>query len=446
MIYKNKNFLIAGVSLSGMSSAKLLLKKQANVFLYDDKPIKNIEQLKKEGAVDVSHIPFNKIINDIYCIIKSPGVPIENKLTEYALSKGIPIISEIELGWYNYKGVSLAVTGTNGKSTVTSLIDYILKIDGKTSYLCGNIGVPYTNFCNKTEDSYCCIEVSSFQLDNCYEFKPHICSVLNISEDHINRHHDMDNYIKAKLRILQNQKETEYCVLNFDCEKTRQFFEKAKSKVYWFSGRQKVKGAYLQNGILKFCEEEIINSKDLKIIGYHNILNCLAAICFAKLLNIKNDIIKKALSTFNGIPHRLQYVGSAKNIKFYNDSKATNVESTLTAVNAIKDSTVLLLGGYDKNCDFKSFFKELKKYKNIYCCIFFGSVKDRLINDAVNAGYKNYIVCENFEKSVYKAYSICKEKGAVLLSPACASFDEFENFEQRGNKFIKMVKEIINAC
>lgn len=445
MIYKNKNFLIAGVSLSGFSSAKLLLSKGANVFLYDEKPTSNIDILLKMGAVDVSGFTVKDILKDIYLIVKSPGVPQENHVIEHALIRRIPVISEIELAWYNYRGTVLAVTGTNGKSTVTSLIDYILKTNGDNSNLCGNIGVPFSDFYQAPVESFCCVEVSSFQLENCFEFKPHICTVLNITEDHINRHHNMENYINAKKRILRNQKLTEYAVLNFDCMLTRQFFERASSDVYWFSGIQKVKGAYLENGMLKFCGDDIISVKELSLIGYHNLLNCLAAICFAKLLNINNAVIKKALATFKAIPHRLQYAGKSNSITFYNDSKATNTDSAIMAIRAMKPKTVVLIGGYDKGGSFKDFFKEIKGNKNIDCCVFFGDVKEKLISESQAVGLKNFTVCNQLQDSVCKAYEICSCNGTVLLSPACASFDEFDNFEQRGEKFLKIVRDIIDA-
>lgn len=445
MIYENKNFLIVGVSASGFYSAKLLKSLGANVFLYDDKPNKNIEDLKKEGCCDLSDKSMDEVLSNIYCIVKSPGVPCENKLTEAAFTKRIPIISEIELGFYNYKGVCVAVTGTNGKSTVTTLIDYIINNSNKKSYLCGNIGIPFTKFCKKSYDTFCCIEVSSFQLENCYEFKPHIAVMLNITEDHVDRHHTMQNYIKAKKRIFQNQKFTEYAVLNFDCDVTRQLFESINSDVYWFSVKQKVKGAYLENNALKFCGEEIININDIKIKGQHNILNCLAAICAAKILGIQNEVIARSLTTFEGIPHRLQFAGTADGITFYNDSKATNTNSAITAAKAMQSGTVMLLGGYDKGADFKPFFKELCHLPQISSCVLYGDVKEKLINDAKSVGYSNYTVCNKLEDSVKAAYSLCKRGGTVLLSPACASFDQFNNYEERGNAFLAMVKDIINA-
>lgn len=444
MIYKNKNFLIAGISKSGVSSANALLLRDAKVFLYDDKPNENISILFKKGAVDVSGKPVNEVLKNIYCIIKSPGIPLENNLLKYAVNFNIPIISEIELGWYLYKGTSLAVTGTNGKSTVTSLIDYILKTNGEKSFLCGNIGIPFTDFCDSPTDSFCCIEISSFQLENCFEFKPHICAVLNITEDHMNRHFTMDNYIMIKKRILKNQRKTEYAVLNFDCKNTRALFEDAKSNVIWFSGKQKVNGAYIEDEYLKYNGEKIIHTGEIKLIGHHNLLNCLAAICFAKLLNIDNEIIKKALSTFEGIPHRLQNIGSVNGRTFYNDSKATNVDSTLVAIRSVKAGTILILGGYDKHLGFKELFKEIKTNKNIEHCIFCGQVRQKLYDDATAVGYTKFSMSIKFDKSVYKAYELCKEGGAVLLSPACASFDEFKNFEERGEKFCSIVRNLQN--
>jgi UDP-N-acetylmuramoylalanine--D-glutamate ligase len=445
MIYKNKNFLITGVSKSGFSSAKLLISKGAKVFLYDDKSYENAESLKNMGACDVSALSETEILKDIYCIIKSPGVPREHRLIELALSRRIPVISEIELGWYNYKGVCLAITGTNGKSTVTALTDYIINSAGQKSFLCGNYGTPFTEYCLEPAETYCCVEVSSFQLENCFEFKPHIAAVLNITEDHMNRHRTMQNYINIKKRIFRNQKLTEYAVLNFDCLTSRQLFENVNSCVYWFSGKQKVKGAYIENGILKFCGEDIINEKDIYIAGWHNRLNCLAALCMAKILGIDSGVISHCLKSFKGIPHRLQFAGKAGNVSFYNDSKATNTDSTLTAIKAMKEGTILLLGGCDKGADLKPLMEEISRSPQIASCIFFGEMRNRLIAAAESVGYGRYAVCGNMEESVYKAYRNCGGYGAVLLSPGCASFDEFKNFEERGERFLAIVKDIINA-
>jgi len=255
----------------------------------------------------------------------------------------------------------------------------------------------------------------------------------------------MANYINSKKRILRNQRRTEYAVLNFDCSLTRQLFEKTYSDVYWFSLKQKVKGAYLENGMLKYCAEDIINVEDLRLFGSHNIQNCLAAICFAKLLNIDNNVIAKALVSFSGIAHRLEFAGKINSISFYNDSKATNTDSAIMAVRAMKNNTVLLLGGYDKGNSYKTFFKEIKANLNIDGCILYGDIKERLVKEAEETGYKNYIICNRLSDSIYKAYEICRQDGTVLLSPACASFDEFNNFEERGELFMQTVRKISDA-
>lgn len=444
MIYRGKTFLIVGISASGRSAAKLLLSKGASVCLYDDCPIKDIEPLLSMGAIDVSGCdPGQLFYQDIYLVIKSPGVPRENPVIERALGKRIPVISEIELGWYNYRGTVLAVTGTNGKSTVTALINHILCSAGKKSYLCGNYGVPFTEYCLMSPESFCCTEVSSFQLEDCYEFKPHISAILNIDKDHMNRHHTMEDYIMAKGRILKNQRRTEYSVLNFDSGLTRQYFERANSNVYWFSGRQRVRGAYLDGSTLRFCGERIIDARELKIIGHHNVINSLAAICFGRLLGISASDVSCALSTFAGIPHRLQYAGCAKGRVFYNDSKATNPASTLTAVRAMRDPTVLLLGGSDKGSDFVGFFRELSGYPCITACVLYGNTAERLCAEAEVAGFDRYVVAINMLDAAKKAYTLCSEGGTVLLSPACASFDEFNNYEERGERFMGFVRELM---
>jgi UDP-N-acetylmuramoylalanine--D-glutamate ligase len=446
MIYSGKNFLIAGVSASGLSAGRLLLGRGANVFLYDQSPNAELKKLCDSGAVDISNYSAEKtdnILKQIYLVIKSPGVPPEISIIDRAVCRGLPVISEIELGWYNYKGTVLAITGTNGKSTVTSLVSEIVNQAGHKCNLCGNIGTPFTKYCGDGFNSFCAVEISSFQLENCYEFKPHISAVLNIAQDHLNRHHSMKNYINAKKRILKNQRKTEYTVLNFDCYNTRQFFENAESEIFWFSGRQKVKGAYIENGNIMFCGEKILHTDELKLIGEHNILNALAAVCFGKILDIKNDDIAKAVSGFKGIAHRLNIAAVKGGVTFYNDSKSTNAHSTLTAVKAMTQKTVLLLGGSDKNENLKPFFKELKKYRKIWHCVLFGQAKERFASEARACGYNDFSLCEGgMQSAVTEAYQICKGEGAVLLSPACASYDEFDNFERRGEKFIQIVNNL----
>jgi UDP-N-acetylmuramoylalanine--D-glutamate ligase len=446
MIYKNKNFLIVGVSASGLSAGKLLLDKGANVYLYDQNPDASLKELAARGAVNISAYgkeDTEKILKQIYLVVKSPGVPSETSVVERAVCMGLPVISEIELGWVNYRGTTLAVTGTNGKSTVTSLVGEIVNKSGQKCFVCGNIGTPFTEYCREGEETFCAVEVSSFQLENCYEFKPHIAAVLNIAQDHINRHHTMKNYINAKKRITKNQRKTEYAVLNFDCYNTRQFFEHSSAEIYWFSLKQKVKGAYLENGYIKFCGENILHSSQLKLIGEHNVSNVLAAVCFGKILEIDSGIIAEAAAGFEGIPHRLNIAARKNGVTFYNDSKSTNSNSALTAVKAMSQKTVLLLGGKDKNENFKPFFKELKKYKKIARCVLFGEAGERLAKEAALAGYNNAEICGGgLESAVIRAYSLCGGGGAVLLSPACASFDEFENFERRGEKYMEIVTSL----
>jgi len=390
--YHNKNVLVCGTARSGEAASALLKEQGALVTM------KNISEKPPANKFDI--------------IIQSPGIPFE--LVEDSASY---VIGEFELGSQFYKGDFLAVTGTNGKTTTVMLLHHILKHVGEAN-LAGNIGVPLCSL--KYSEIPCVVEASSFQLETIKTFKPRIAAVLNIAEDHLDRHKTMENYIKAKERIFENQTEEDFLILNYKDEFCKNMANKAKSKIVFFNTG----------------EEKLFDEEKLKLVGKHNIENILAAQAMAKAFGISDDIIKNAIHSFEPPEHRLEYILSIDNIKFYNDSKATNPNSTIHALNSLKGSIVLIAGGKLKQTD----YAELRPhFKNVKSIIVYGEASNYLSEIWANFN----VIKADFNDIAKLAF---KEKAEnVLFSPACASFDLFENFEKRGLAFKDLVKNLGGA-
>ena len=433
MVIKGENFLVLGLSKSGVNSYNLIEKYGGNAYYYDDF-IENIEYKKADNIYSVK---------DLYCAVKSPGF-FNQKVLECLRGKGIPIISEIELGFCFCKSPIVAVTGTNGKTTTVSLLHEILKEANLKSKLLGNVGTAFTSLADDCQFSdFAVLEVSSFQLMDIAAFKPHIGAILNIDNDHLNIHKSFKNYKRAKLNIFSNMGKCEYAVLNFDDKNLRDV--KTTAKMFWFSINEPVfRGCYILNGKVIFINshiESVLRLTDIKLLGKHNLQNALCAILCAKLLHVDNETIRRAVSNFPGVKHRLQYVKTLNGVNFYNDSKATNINSALVAARAMDKPTALILGGSDKGFDYRELFKNLSK--NIKCCFIYGTTGQIMEKAAKAVKYSDISVCENLDSAVICAYEyIKKEEGNVLLSPAAASFDNFKNFEERGEYFIKTVNSI----
>ena len=444
MIFTDKNFLVLGIAKSGISSAKLLLSQNANVYFYDDFDDENVrkarEELKAEGCVEISKNDIETEIKKIYCVIISPGVAIDSYCAGLARKNGIRIIGEIELGHYFNHSVFLAITGTNGKTTTCSMLHAILLQSGKNSELIGNVGTPVTAKTDKLiAGNLNVIEVSSFQLESTFLFCPHVAALLNITSDHLNRHYSMENYIFVKSRIFNNMRESEYAVLNNDCKNVISVADKIKAKKIFFSAKGEVNGAYVNEGSIYYMKEYIMKVEELSLKESYNIENALAAVCFAKLLNIDNNFIAEALGNFKGVKHRMQFVKEADGVKFYNDSKGTNIDSTLKAAQSLTEPTVLLLGGSEKGYDYDELFEKLK-LTSACGAVLYGETKLKMAESAKKANFDNIIVCNTFENSIKIAKTICPKNGNVLLSPASASFDMFKNYEERGDRFVEIVE------
>lgn len=444
MYVKTQRFLIIGASKSGFAVAKYIKNLQGYCCVLEELKTEKakcaIDRLKEIDVDCINKEVADEKLDSFDVIVLSPGVPINHDIAVKAKKLGKRIIGEMEFAFLQFFPPIIAVTGTNGKTTTVTLINEILKEANIDSKLVGNVGIPFTEKLFEIEkDSVCVAEVSSFQLESVNAFCPHVSCVLNISPDHLERHYTMDNYIFLKKRIFKNQRESEFLVLNFDDDIVKGFFTETKAKVFWVSLKEKVDGAYRENGRLYFNNEFIVDEKDLRLKGEHNIYDVLFAILCAKLLLVPNEIIRNALINFKGIKHRLQLVRVKDNVEYFNDSKATNTASTISAIKSLQKPTILILGGSEKGEEYTLLFETIK-ISPIKHVVLTGASRYNMLDVASRIGVQNVTVTGNFDTAVKIANLFAESGDLVLLSPACASFDAFRNFEERGDEFIKVVE------
>ena len=429
--------IIVGDGKSGKAAYKLLKSEGTDVSLLENENI-NKTIFKKEE--------LDRLFDGLSFIVKSPGVPYDIQFLKEAKKRKIKVVGELELGANKLSGDVIAVTGTNGKTTTVSLINFLLSGLNQKIFLGGNIGIPVSSFCNETKNNdISVLECSSFQLEKISKFKPKISAILNLSPDHLNRHKTFKNYISCKQNIAKNQTKNDYLLVNADDEILMQNLPKTKAKIFYFSTKKQVVGCYLKRGDIYFNDslksKKIASAKNLKIIGEHNLSNTLCSV-LAVWLETQNMELLKRLKDFSAVSHRIEFVTKINEISFYNDSKATNISSTLSAVSSFKCGINLILGGSDKGYDFDEFFA--KNHKNIKNIAIFGETKQKIAFSAKKYNFKNFYICDTLRSSTLLLYQLAKPGEIVLLSPACASFDCFENYEERGNCFKKIVKEIEN--
>ena len=449
MYFKNQKFLVAGMSKSGESSARFLLERGAEVYIYDDVVSDNISAVLKELASIGAHIVTAETFADatLACdiLVLSPGIPIDNPLPVSFRKLGKAIIGEEELGALFLRATTIAVTGTNGKTTTVSMLDEILKNCGKQSVACGNIGNPLVGEVeNLGFGDYAVIEISSFQLETLSSLRPHIAVITNVTEDHLNRHYNMENYIFLKSKILRNLRESEFAVLNYDDEIVRNFARNTKAKIVYFSARGRIDGAYYENGSVYFNGEKYFDVADMAISGKHNVYNALACAAAAHVLGLDKRKVAEAICAFKGIKHRIEVVRKVNGITYVDDSKGTNVDATVQAALAMTEPTVILLGGKDKGYDYEPLFRSLKSSKVVHA-VLYGENRFKLLNAAVNSGFVSFSMCAEFETAVHLAELTAKSGQYVLLSPASSSFDSFSNYEERGDAFKQLVEGINEA-
>lgn len=447
---KGKKALVFGSGISGTAAARLLEAEGASVVLYDGNPDLDIQKVRDqlgEGSrakIILGTFP-DALLDQLELAVLSPGVPTDLPETEAMKERGIPVIGEVELAYAFGKGDVLAITGTNGKTTTTTLLGQIMKKYQDDVFVVGNIGNPYTLAVKEmTEHSVTVAEMSSFQLETIREFHPKVSAILNFTPDHLNRHHTMEAYVNAKKRIAKNQTEEDYCILNYEDDRTREFGEKIKAQVLYFSSQRKLeRGIYLDQGsiIYKNPEEiKICDVEELQILGTHNYENVMAAAGMAAVYGVPVPVIKEAVLAFKGVEHRIEFVAEKEGVVYYNDSKGTNPDAAVKAIQAMNRPTVLLGGGYDKDSEYTQWIQSFNgKVKKL---ILLGQTREKIARDAEKCGFHDYVLADGFEEAVRLASKLAKPGDAILLSPACASWDMFPNYEARGEKFKEIVKSL----
>lgn len=450
MDFKDKKVLVSGIAKSGISAAGLLKKLGADVTVQDAKTEDKLgdvtDELRSQGFNLYLGANPDAIIEDMDILVMSPGVPTDLPFVNKAREKNIPVIGEIELAYMFCKSPVIGITGTNGKTTTTTLAGDICKAYFENTFVVGNIGNPFADITFETkEDGVVVAELSSFQLETINEFKPKVSAVLNITPDHLNRHHTLENYIAAKERVFENQDESDFCILNYNDEITRKMADKTKADVIFFSlGGKITEGIYSDEKSIYInalgYSEKVVDIDELKILGGHNVENAMAAIGCCAAIGVPLDIIRKVLKEFTAVEHRIEYVRTINDIEFYNDSKGTNPDASIKAVEAMKRPICIIAGGYDKGSDFTEWIDTFKGRVKFVAVI--GAVKDKITATLDKAGFTNYKTADTFEEAIDLCYKNAVPGDCVLLSPACASWDMFKSYEQRGEIFKEYVKKL----
>ena len=441
-LFQNKQVVVLGLAKSGYAAAKTLLRLGASVTVNDRMPLdhsKEAQELEALGAEVYGGGHPDDIITDATdLMIKNPGIPYTNPLVEKAIAYGIPIWTEVELAYRLSESPFVGITGSNGKTTTTMLTGEMLKGSQKTPIVAGNIGTALCEVVQEAgENDIIVSELSSFQLLGTERFHPKVAVFLNIFEAHLDYHGTLEAYGEAKTRITMNQTADDYLVYNADDERVIHFTRSTKAKNVPFSIKEKVDGAYLLGDTLFYKDEPILKREELAMPPVlHNVANALAALAVAKTLGVVTPFIQNVLRTFTGVRHRLQFIETIAGRKFYNDSKATNILATTKALEAFKEPVILLAGGLDRGNSFDALVPYLRRVKAL---IAFGETKEKIAMAAKEAGVKTIRFVNNVTEAVPCAFELSDPGDIILLSPACASWDQYRSFEERGDMFIKSV-------
>lgn len=451
MNFLNKTVLVYGTGISGISATSLLESVQAQVILYDENTKLAKEQVRKKLSKDsqakiVLGVLSEEVIDSLDLVVLSPGVPTDLPIVDEFRNREIPIWGEIELAYRLSKGQIVAITGTNGKTTTTTLVGKLMENYFRSVFVVGNIGNPYTEAAKEmTEETVTVAEISSFQLETIHEFHPKVSAILNITPDHLNRHHTMECYIEAKEKIAMNQTKEDVCVLNYDDEVTREIGNRCTASVLYFSRLHKLeKGVYLDDDTFIYSDGEqkiaVCKTTDLKVLGGHNHENVMSAIAMAVSMKVPMDIIRKTVMEFTAVEHRIEFVADKNGVDYYNDSKGTNPDAAIKGIQAMNRKTVLIGGGYDKGSEYDEWIESFDG--KVTYLVLLGATKEKIAECARKHGFENIIFVETMEEAVATAASHAKPGEAVLLSPACASWGMFDNFEQRGRVFKDFVRKL----
>lgn len=447
----SQKVLVAGSGISGIAAAKLLLDMGGEVVLYDGNEKLREEELRKkfDENAKVSFVLGELTRTDLLGVelsIISPGISLEAPFVSVIDQAGIPIWSEIQLAYHCAKGRLAAITGTNGKTTTTALTGEIMKAHYDSVFVVGNIGDPYTaHALETTEKSVTVAEVSSFQLETIMDFRPNVSAILNITPDHLDRHKTMERYIEIKEGITKNQKENDVCVLNYDDPVLREFGETLKCKVVYFSSREKLKKGLFLNGDQIVCRDgetvtEIVNIHELKLLGRHNHENVMAAVAIAMNMDVPMDTIRRVVKRFEAVEHRIEFVTERFGVKYYNDSKGTNPDAAMQAIKAMPGPTLLIAGGYDKHSEYDEWIESFGG--KVRYLVLIGQTRDKIAECAKRHGFTDIMYAEDLKEAVQVCASYANAGDNVLLSPACASWGMFKNYEERGRMFKEYVRSL----
>jgi UDP-N-acetylmuramoylalanine--D-glutamate ligase len=439
----NKKVLVLGLGITGVSTIKALNKLGARIVVSDSKTEDELQSVLGK----VKEIPMELYLggcdfglDDIDLVIKSPGIPPKSLLVQKLECENIEVITDIELAYRISPSKNLiAITGTNGKTTSSVLTGEIFRNAGLNSHVVGNIGTGILDkILNAEADDVFIIEVSSFQLEHTFNFKPKVALITNITPDHLDWHGSYEKYIEAKYKVCTNQDAEDYLVLNYDDQKLRTLKNKVSSRIIWFSVNEKLeKGIYIDHDYIVINDGvdfiKLLKTDEIKILGKHNLENALGCIGISLAMNINKDIIRKTLRTFKGVEHRIEFVATKRGISFYNDSKGTNPDASIKAIEAVNAPIILIAGGYDKGVEFDHFVKEFKG--KVKALIVLGETRDKLKDAAFKNNFNSIYEVNSIKEAVDLSYKLGEKNDNVLLSPACASWDMYKNFEERGMDF-----------
>ncbi len=450
MNLKGKKVIVMGAGISGIAAVRLLLGIGAQPVLFDEN-----EKLDRAGVINrlqgkeieiVTGTLPEEQVRSASLLVMSPGIPVDTPFVERFHKAQIPVWGEIELAYQYAKGDVIAITGTNGKTTTTALTGQIMKDYFGKAYVVGNIGSPYTAAALETKNGEVTVaEVSSFQLETIHNFHPRISAILNITPDHLNRHHTMENYVACKEAVAVNQTFADTCVLNYEDGYTRAFAKRCPAKVLFFSSRRQLKeGLYLQGEDIMYADgqsaRKLLNIHEMKLLGIHNVENVMAAIGMALAYGVPEQSVVKSVKAFTAVEHRIEYVSTVRGVEYYNDSKGTNPDAAIKGIQAMNRKTVLIGGGYDKDSTYDEWIESFDG--KVTWLVLLGQTKEKIADCARAHGFQNIILTDSLEEAVRVSASKAKEGEAVLLSPACASWGMFTNYEERGRMFKEMVRKL----
>lgn len=445
----SEKYLIVGAGRSGICSAQLLSGLGKDFVVFDGNADLDTKAVTEKIGTS-KDIPFilgkadKSDLEGIDICVVSPGVSLETEIMQTVISAGIPVWSEIELAYIYDKGSVIGITGTNGKTTTTSLTYEIVKAYNKNTLLVGNIEIPYTGRVSDSVDGGATVaEISSFQLETMLTFKPKVSAILNITPDHLDRHKTMENYGDVKKSIAKNQDESDFCILNYDDEVLRAFAAECKSKVVFFSSKEKLRdGLYYCDGKIFIAKDGVselfVDTWEVNLVGVHNFENIMAAVGITMSFGVPVDLIREVVKKFVAVEHRIEYVATKKGVKYYNDSKGTNTDAAIKAIDAMPSTTVLIAGGYDKKSKYDEWVSRFPgKVRKL---VLIGQTRENIAAACDEIGFSDYVFADSLEEAVKICEETAVEGDCCLLSPACASWGMFKNYQQRGDMFKALVR------